>query len=375
MSSPPRVLVSGYYGCGNAGDEAMLAGLIEGFRQLAPQAELVVLSGNPAGTTAEHAVMAVPRGLRSTWRQVRMSDLLVSGGGGLLQDVTSWRSPLYYLAVMQFARWARRPAVGAPPVACIGQSVGPLRRPLIRRLARAVLSGVQVIAVRDERSREAVRELGLGREAEVTADLAFLLPAPKEDEIAGARRLVGLPEEAGPVAAIALRPSPAEGPRDLASRLGAAIGGACDELGLKPVLLAMQRSQDLGFARLAAAAMPVEAVIAPPMSARQLLALTAGCDLVIGMRLHALIFAALAGVPLVGISYDPKVDGLMEQLGLRAATSVERLDGSALSRSIIETWERRGEMARSLAGRAERLRAMALRNVELALSALPRQGQ
>jgi polysaccharide pyruvyl transferase WcaK-like protein len=220
-----------------------------------------------------------------------------------------------------------------------------------------------------------VRELGLAREVEVTADLAFLLPAPKEDEIAAARRLVGLPEEAGPVAAIALRPSPAEGPRDLASRLGAAIGGACDELRLKPVLLAMQCSQDLGFARSAAAAMPVEAVIAPPMSARQLLALTAGCDLVIGMRLHALIFGALAGVPLVGISYDPKVDGLMEQLGLAAATSVERLDDSALSRSIVEAWQRRGEMARPLADRAERLRAMALRNVELALSALPRQGQ
>ncbi len=363
-----RVLVSGYYGFGNTGDEAVLAGLIEGFRELAPDAELVVLSGNPAATMAEHSVIAVPRGLRSARRQTKQCDLLVSGGGGLLQDVTSWWSPLYYLAIIQFARQARR------PVACIGHSFGPLRRSLIKRVTRDVLSKVQVITVRDELSKKALMELGVARPLEITADLAFLLPRPTPEEINEARRLAGLNENSGPIAAIALRPHPSGGPPDLAGRLGAAIGKVCAELRIRPLLVPMQPSQDISFAREAAQVMPGEPLITTtPMSARQVLALIAGGDLMIGMRLHALIFAALAGVPLVGISYDPKVDGMLEQLGASAATSIARLYEEALSGVIRETWQARAERTKALSERTEGMRAMALRNVELALAAVVRK--
>jgi len=363
MSTPTRVLISGYYGFGNAGDEAILAGLIEGFRQRAPEAELTVLSGDPGATAREHGVVAAPRGLRSVRHQIKLSDLVISGGGGLLQDVTSWRSPLYYLAVVELARRARR------PVAFVGQSVGPLRRPAIRWLARRVLSGVGALAVRDGVSREALFGLGLGREAEVTADLAFLMPPPTEEEIEAARRKAGVAAGEGPVAAVALRPDPAgEGGEDMAGMLGEAIGGVCGELGLRPVLVAMQPSQDVEFAGRVAARMPLGAGAgAPVMSARELLALTAGCDLLIGMRLHALVFAALAGVPPVGISYDPKVDGLMEQLGLEAAASSKRLDSGALRNAIRKTWEGREAVRAALAARAGELRAAALRNVDAAM--------
>lgn len=364
MSTPPRVLISGYYGLGNAGDEAILAGLIEGFRQRAPEAELTVLSGDPGATAREHGVVAAPRGLRSARHQIGLSDVVISGGGGLLQDVTSWRSPLYYLAVVELARRARR------PVAFVGQSVGPLRRSAIRWLARRVLSGVEAVAVRDRVSRKALLGLGLGREVEVTADLAFLMEPPTEEEMEAARRKAGVAAGEGPVAAVALRPDPAgEGGEDVAGRLGEAIGGVCGELGLRPLLVAMQPSQDVEFAGRVAAGMPLgAAAVAPVMPARELLALIAGCDLLIGMRLHALIFAALAGVPLVGISYDPKVDGLMEQLGMEAAASSRRLDLAALRKGIRTAWEGREAARAALTARTVELRAAAMRNVDLAMS-------
>ena len=363
MSVPMRVLVSGYYGFGNAGDEAILAGLIEGFGERAPEVELTVLSGDPGATAREHGVVAVPRGLRSARRQIEMSDLVISGGGGLLQDVTSWRSPVYYLAVMELARRAGR------PVAFVGQSVGPLRRPAIRWLARRVLSGVGALAVRDEVSREALLGLGLGREAEATADLAFLMPSPTEEEVEAAREKAGVAGLEEPVVAVALRPDPAgEGGEDAAGRLGEVIGRACSDLGVRPLLVAMQPSQDVAFAGRVAAAMPVGAgVVAPEMSARELLALIAGCDLLIGMRLHALVFAAMSGVPLVGISYDPKVDGLMGQLGMEAAASSRRLDSGALGRAIRATWDGREAARAALTARARELRAAALRNVDAAM--------
>ncbi len=367
MSSPARVLVSGYYGCGNVGDEAILAGLVDGFRELAPTVELVVLSGDPEATSAEHGVMAVPRGLLSARHQAKLADLVISGGGGLLQDVTSWQSPLYYLAVMHFARRAGR------PVAFIGQSVGPLRRATVRSAARRVLAGVEVVSVRDRHSVDALQRLGLARIPEVTADLAFLLPPPTPAEISSAQEKVGL-AELGAVrhAAIALRPIPGRGAdSDLATRLGAAIGEVCERADLRPLLLPMQPSLDLDFTRQAAAEMRCgPRVVEEELTAREALGLVASCRVLIGMRLHALVFAALAAVPPVAISYDPKVDGLMEQLGTAPATGVAHLDNERLAREARRAVAGRDEIAARLATRTPQLRAGALRNVELAVELL-----
>jgi polysaccharide pyruvyl transferase CsaB len=366
MSTPARVLISGYYGFGNAGDEAMLGGLAAGLREVAPGSELVVLSGDPESTMREHGLVAVPRNLRSAWRQAKATDLLISGGGGLLQDATSWRSPLYYLAVIGAAR-----RVGKP-VAFVGQSVGPPKRRWVRWAVQRELARVQVIAVRDTHSREALLRLGVMRDVQVTADLAFLLPAPTPESMAKAREKAGLKAPEEPALGIALRPRVGVAQdEELAERLGAEIGLVSAQLGLRPVFLSMQPSQDVAFARTAASTVAQgEPLVAPAMTAQELLALITSCDLVVGMRLHALAFAALGAVPLVGISYDPKVDGLLEELGLARASSVERLDLRGLAREMRHAWEEREARAEALASRREALRAAARRNVELALAAL-----
>ena len=363
-----RAIVSGYYGFGNAGDEAILGGLVEGFRELCPQAELTVLSGNPAETIAEHGVIAVPRGLAFARRHIALSDVVISGGGGLLQDATSWRSPLYYLAIIHFAKWARR------PVACIGQSIGPLKRPWVRSLLRRELARVDVVAVRDEVSRDTLVRLGLSRSIEISADLAFLLPRPTEAEIAAVREKAGVSDVREPVAAVALRRLPGAADDGGVRQVAAAVGRACGELGLRPLLIPMQPTQDVDLARSAAAAMaPNGAITAPAMRAREILALVASCRLMIAMRLHALIFAALCGIPPIAISYDPKVDGVMQQLGLRPAATLGQFSPDQLVRAIAETWSGRGNVSEMLAARAPRLRSLALRNVELALSLLPKR--
>ncbi|UCC69250.1 MAG: polysaccharide pyruvyl transferase CsaB [Armatimonadota bacterium] len=370
MSATPRVLVSGYYGFGNAGDEAILAGLAEGFGEAAPGVELTVLSGDPAATELEHGVRAAPRGLASAYRLAREWDLLISGGGGLLQDVTSWRSPLYYLGLIRLA------GAAGIPVACVGHGVGPLRRALIRSLTQRTLSEVGVLAVRDRVSERTLRELGVTRDVEVTADLAFLLPRPTEEAVELARGKAGLAWDERPRALLALRP-PAVGAceGDLAPDLAGAIGGACDRVGLRPVLVAMQPARDSAFAERVAEGMSCEAdVVAPGMSARELLALTAGCDLVIAMRLHALIFAAICGIPPVAISYDAKVDALMEQLGGEPATSTNRFDADALARAVCDAWEARMEVSADLHARARGLREAAQENVDLALGLLHDRG-
>ncbi len=101
----PKVVLSGYFGFGNAGDEAILAAEVAALRQLIPQVEITVLSGNPRKTAATYNVEAEPRGnLWALCRALRRADLLISGGGSLLQDITSNRSIPYYLGVMALAK-------------------------------------------------------------------------------------------------------------------------------------------------------------------------------------------------------------------------------------------------------------------------------
>jgi polysaccharide pyruvyl transferase CsaB len=365
MSQSARILVSGYYGLGNAGDEAILAGLVAGLRESGADVETTVLSGDPASTQREHGVAAVRRSILQASRRARGSNLLISGGGGLLQDVTSWRSPLYYLGVIVAAR------ASGVPVAAVGQGVGPLRRGAIQAAARRILNGVDVIAVRDAASRRALHSIGVEREVEVTADLAFLLPKPTQAEVEavwGAARV----REGERRAAVAVRSVPgAAGHDETAAELAAAIGEGCSRCGLTPVLVPMQRDRDLQLAEAVARAMPCAAqVVAGGRSVRQLLALVAGCDLVIAARLHALIFAAICGVPPVALSYDPKVDALMDQLSLPVATALSPLDATGLIEAVQETWRTRSTIHDLLVDRTRGLRAAAMRNVELALSLL-----
>lgn len=361
MSDAPRVLVSGYYGFGNAGDEAILAGLVEGFRRLAPEVRLTVLSGDPGATEAEHAVRAIPRGLVTARSALGSCDLLLSGGGGILQDVTSWRSPLYYLAVLQAAQRA------GVPVACVGYGVGPLRRQAIRWLARRALARVAVLAVRDRLSLAALRELGVRREIALTADLAFALPRPAPEEVAAAWERVGLGAPGQPTLGVALRRVPGgAGPQaELSRSLTEAIRDAAQELSLRPVLVPMQPSEDLPLAQELADAIGRGAqVVRVPLSARELLALFGGASLVLAMRLHAAVFAAICGRPLAAISYDPKVDGLLAELGLEAAVRLPNLDPAALRAGLREAAARPPS---TWAARVEGLRERALANVRLVL--------
>ena len=129
-------LLSGYYGFGNAGDEAVLAAILQSILAQQASARFTVTSGNPRQTvqcfnSAGTPVSAIPRQEpRALLRALRGCDAFISGGGSLLQDVTSLRNVVYYTALIRFAQVLRK------PVMIYAQGVGPLRRPIAQRLAR-----------------------------------------------------------------------------------------------------------------------------------------------------------------------------------------------------------------------------------------------
>ena len=151
-----KILISGYYGFHNIGDEAVLRCVTEQVRAAVPDVELTILSNDPSDTREKYQVNSIPRMkpwqvLRALWK----TDMLISGGGSLLQDVTGRFSILYYLSIILIALLFRK------PVYIYSQGIGPIRGKWNRRFTGRILRRVQVIAVRDTQSAQLLQEIGV----------------------------------------------------------------------------------------------------------------------------------------------------------------------------------------------------------------------
>lgn len=352
----PRLVVSGYYGFGNLGDEAILEALLASLHSRFPEAEAVVLSGNPRETERLHRVRAVHRShLPSIIRELRRADLFLSGGGSLLQDVTSLRSLFYYLGLIRLAR-----LLGCP-VALYAQGVGPLERRLSRRAVARALRDVELITVRDGESAELLRELGVDGRVVVTADASLaLVPAPRERVALPLERLASAPR---PWVGVGLRPwrggGDAEFFASLLELVRSRVGGSL-------ILLPMHGPEDLPLARAVERKLPGIRVWEGELPPSVFAALVREFDLILAMRLHLLIFATLGMVPMVGLSYDPKVESFLHQIGLDSwCIRFGELDGEKVARMAGQALEKAPMIRETLGESLPLLKVRAESNHEL----------
>jgi len=374
-----RVLIAGYYGYGNVGDEAILQSLLRDLASALPEAEFLVLYGSAAAAPATHASTRVrylprlqPPAIRAA---MRTSGMLVLGGGTLIQDVTSLRSLLYYLSLIWVARR------GGLRVALYGGGLGPLTTALGRRLASVVLPTVDLLALRDRRSIETALALGVPADRIIlTADPAFSVLADEPAALAcGVQEAsagptarapmiaAGVPaDRLGSVMALALRPPLT--PSDRAA-IVAGVRDAVAQTGLFPLLVPFHPERDLPLLVELGAQLDVPCAILRAADDPQLLQqVVADCRVMLAMRLHGVIFAVAAGVPCVAMAYDPKVDALADDVpalryahypGVDARQLAEQLraaaaDGDAvraeLRRCAAELGLRAAANARAVAG-------------------------
>ena len=154
-----NILISGYYGFNNAGDEALLTAILASLYAIEPEADITVISGNPSETTTKHRVKSLFRfDAGKILSALGRADLLISGGGSLLQDVTSKRSLAYYLSIIALAK------LRGKKVMLFAQGIGPIRSGFMRFLTRVICRQADVITVRDRESAEELVRLGLQRE-------------------------------------------------------------------------------------------------------------------------------------------------------------------------------------------------------------------
>lgn len=363
------VVICGAYGMGNSGDEAILDAIVAEMRAIDPLMPLTVMTRDPAGASARLGLTAVhtfnfPRFLAVMRRRA----LYINGGGSLIQDVTSRRSLWYYLFTLRAAK-----RLGCK-VMMYGCGIGPVKRPGgVERTRRVLNSCVDAITLREPDSIEELARFGVTKpEIILASDPALTLPSAPAEEVDAALEAAGAAPK-GKYICFALRLWPGFGEK--AGVFAAAARHAHEAYGLTPVFLPINHLDDGQAAALVAEKLgDTPHVLLPgPMSSALVIGLMSRMQVVVSMRLHGLIFAAGQGVPLIGVSYDPKVTAFLRCVDA-GCVPLEGLEEGELCRLIDGAAARSGDAA-ALEENVRKLRAIEHRSMETAARLLGKEVQ
>lgn len=329
-----RICIHGAYGGGNRGQDAILAQLLALLAAELPGARVTLLCDDRErlGQLLDREHSALPLVLRPEEASFRRnargagtallgSDLFILGGGGLLHGG----------APGNLSAWLRRPRLAGllgRKVVFYSPGIFDLRGSRSRRLLLATARRAQFISVRDQGGYDALRDCGVPAERiHLGADPTFLLAPPEPDDVErlrdalelGEQRLIGLAARdwrhrlSAGIFANFVQKVLADASRTLLF-FAMRAGGGPDE----------PEGGDLAVARSLLRTLSADqrrrfVVIDDSYLDDEVIALMGACDYLLGMRLHALIYASIAGTPFGAIACEDKLRQYMSMLGREEA--------------------------------------------------------
>lgn len=324
------IIICGAYGMGNAGDDAILEAIVNEMRSIQPFLPITTLSRQPKKTRRNFAVRCLHTfNIIGFHNVAKHTKLYLSGGGSLIQNVTSRRSLLYYLYTIKTAKRLGN------HVMMYGCGIGPVNgKAGIKKVRNVLNSCVDVITLREKFSMEELARFGVTRpEILVASDPALTLSPPSSGMVDAEMAKYDL-NPWGKYVCFSVRRWP--GFRAKAPLFAAAADYVYDKLGHEPVFMLINRKEDAAVTEKVISLMKFPAkIISEPMDTKLAIGLMERMRTVVSMRLHGLIFGASRGVPLVGVSYDPKVSAFLASIGESLCISFDELNETELI-SMIE---------------------------------------
>ena len=288
-----KILISGYYGFDNFGDEAILGVLINHLRGN----DITVLSSNPEKTGRTHNVNSLNSfNLKLIVERLPKFDMLISGGGSLLQNVTSNKSLFYYCGLINIMASLKKDVV------IFAQGIGPVKGFWGKLIVKSALKKCKYISVRDEKSQELLKSWGI--ESNLVCDPIFDLnvPTPKKTRKVGIqlRKFASLTDELFDeiIKQVALKFSDRE-----------------------IELICFQDSEDEGISKVFLNKLKkknptINANIIKNLTNKEVIEKVSEYDYLIGMRFHACLLGLKYGIKTLAISYDPKVETLAKNVNI-----------------------------------------------------------
>ena len=387
-----NVLISGYYGIGNMGDEAILSGIINALSEQLEDPSFSAITSDPEDTRRLHNITPVyqsfqkgiPAFLRNQVTQGELlkvnkaisdCDVFMLGGGEQLQDLKIHYLPIL-LSLVHLAQKKGKKTV------IYGIGAGPIETKLGKRLCRKVLGKADLVTVRDDKSKSALEGCGLTNVIK-TVDPAFGIEIPDGASLKSMRSEMGLPEGKKVISATShsrlydddmYRRTKGAGidldlrRKKLAEAYDHLIDSSdldlffvptvgADSTGFKAVKGHMKRG---GNARL----------MDHRSDYRYVMAALSGSEALIGMRLHSMILASQLGIPFTPVSYSSKVRSFLDMLGLNDLyLDTEDIEEDDFKERLLENYSKvrdnRAGQSRNLLEHSERLRKKASDSAKL----------
>ena len=308
-----KIIMSGYFGFSNSGDDAILKSIIESFKSLDPDLNIKVLSKDPDLTEREYGVAAVDRfKFFDVRKSLKASDMLISGGGSLLQDKTSSRSIWYYLLIMKLAKRYKK------KVFVYSNGVGPINKKFNRNFTRRVLNKVDYITLRDKDSYDFIKSIGVNNpNVKVLSDPVFNLKEASDESV---RKKPDINED---TVLVSIRSWMDD--EKLISELSKFLNYLLDD-GKNIVFMPMQTPRDTTISEKIAANIKSSKIIDEKYPVEILMSLMKNADFIVAMRLHAMIYAIHQNLPFIGLSYDPKTETLLKDFDESINTDVDEIN-------------------------------------------------
>ncbi|MCD6162698.1 MAG: polysaccharide pyruvyl transferase family protein [candidate division Zixibacteria bacterium] len=386
QNSKKTILILGYYGNANTGDEAILSCMLNQLRDIYPDMEFCVLSGNTDFTSKMHKTASLPNILPSnyvryiigmlgrnrvnfinTLNRIKESSALIVVGGGLFFDKPAKNK--YLLEFLGKISWMKK---SGKTINVIGVGVGPLYENKSKIALRKILNTVDLITVRDNESKEALNQIGVSNpETYITGDIAILLEPSPSKQIVEIMKGEKLTADKNPVIAISIRGSDVQNPmlkksiikfcRYATEQYNAQIwffpfqfsGNDDDRPGIRTLENEFGENNNVFF-------------LYKEKSPMDILGLFSKADIVIGERFHSIIFSIIAQKPFIGISYLPKVERLFSEIGHKEwCVNLDNIDEDSLIKRFDNIWIEKDEIKLELADILISLRKKALLNFEI----------
>ena len=359
------IAILGYYGYRNSGDDAILKSIIEQLKHHNEELSIVVLSNNPYETRTQYRVQSVHRFHPFKVPHIlSKTRLFIAGGGTLIQDGTSSRSLWYYLFLLHLAKKKGTRTV------LFANGLGPLTGKRNRKAASKILNRMDAITLRDSNAYQELMSLNVKKPViKITADPALTLTSCNLS--AGFEILTkeGIPTDKKIVALCFRKWKKAKNAVQVLASLADRIA---EDFNATPLFIAMQHPNDLRFSEKVLRNMKQKGyILSERYTVDETISVIGNTSLVIGMRLHSLIYAANMNVPMVGLAYEQKVGFFMQSINQPYVDWNDKFNMDELLKKLNDVWENSGKVKAELQEIKPQLEKMVIDTVELTLSFLP----
>ena len=294
--APRHIVLCGYYGAGNLGDDTMLSAALNRFAESDPQETVCIISDKKISCRPKNARTVSKKNLFAVHRVIKGAERLILGGGSILQDKSSLRSLIYYTSLIKYAHKK------GVRVELLSNGLGPLKRRISKRLVAKALSRADRISMRDSEALRLAKELG-APEGKLFLEEDLSSSTSPCEEAKAKKILCSLSLEGKEFALVAIRKKDSKKlKKELKKHLY-----ALEVLGVTPLFIVMHKKEDQAISKRLAKKHGGKVYIP---TAEELCGIARFARHAVGTRFHLLYLSKRAGIPVFPLGNDPKMKGL-----------------------------------------------------------------